>query len=261
MLANIGAETDSWGVTRIPTYAALAVNAYSAPSTGPALRAEWESGLRELLLAAEPGSDHQLTFARSYAAAAHSEQALADLEGLLDGTWSVDGLAVDQDLRWVLVTALAAAGRSGEALIEAELERDKTIAGKEKAAAARVAQPDRRGQGRGRGGRSSTPARPTRPSARWCSRSSATARTRCSRRTSSSTSRRPTPSSTRLGFHKGSVVLEYGFPKPLGSPELLERVDAWLAGTDAPKGAVRYVDEGRADVARALAAQAKDAQA
>src|SRR6478609_920214 len=128
VLANIGAETDSWGVTRIPTYAALAVHAYSAPAHRAALRGEWESGLRELLLAAEPGSDHQLTFARSYAAISPGEQAFADLEGLLDGSWSVDGLAVDQDLRWVLVTALAASGRSGEALIEAELEHDKTIA-------------------------------------------------------------------------------------------------------------------------------------
>ena len=34
-------------------------------------------------MAAEPGSDHQLTFARSYAGAAHTDQALDDLEGLL----------------------------------------------------------------------------------------------------------------------------------------------------------------------------------
>src|SRR6478609_2855748 len=107
VLANIGAETDSWGVTRIPAYAALAVHAYSAPAHRAALRGEWESGLRELLLAAVPGSDHQLTFARSYAAAAHGDQALADVQGLLDGTWTIEGLAVDQDLRWVLVTSLA----------------------------------------------------------------------------------------------------------------------------------------------------------
>ena len=63
-----------------------------------------------------------------------------------------------------------------------------------------------------------------------------------------------------LGFHKGSVLLEYGFPKALGSRELVERVDAWLAANDAPKGALRYVQEGRADVLRALAAQERDAQ-
>jgi aminopeptidase N len=259
VLANIGAETDAWGVTRIPTYAALAVNAYSAPEHRAGLRAEWESGLRELLLAAEPGSDHQLTFARSYAAVAHGDQALADVQGLLDGTWTVDGLAVDQDLRWVLVTSLAAAGRSGEALIEAELERDKTIVGKEKAAAARVAQPTADAKAEG-----------------W--------RAILDPGTPNETHRETVLSIFRygqedviapyleryleaadtvidtLGFHKASVLLEYGFPKALGTPALLERVDAWLAGTDAPKGAVRYVNEGRADVARALAAQERDAQ-
>jgi aminopeptidase N len=260
VLANIGAETDAWGVTRIPTYAALAVNAYSAPDHRAGLRSEWESGLRELMLAADPGSDHQLTFTRAYAAAAHSDQALTDLEGLLGGTWTVEGLAIDQDLRWVLVTALAAAGRSGEALIAAELEQDKTIAGKEKAAAARVAQPTAEAKAEG-----------------W--------RAILDPGTPNETCREMVFSIFRygqedviapylekyleaadtvidtLGFHKGSVVLEYGFPKALGSPELIERVDAWLASTDAPKGAVRYVNEGRADVVRALAAQAKDAPA
>ena len=63
-----------------------------------------------------------------------------------------------------------------------------------------------------------------------------------------------------LGTHKASVVLEHIFPRPLASPELLERVDAWLATTPAKAGAKRYVTEGRADAARALAAQERDAQ-
>lgn len=260
VLANIGSETDSWGVTRIPTYAALAVNAYSAPEHRAALRAEWESGLRDLLLAAEPGSDHQLTFARSYAAVAHSDTALDDVAGLLDGSFTVEGLAVDQDLRWVLVTSLAAAGRIGDAEIEAELAEDNTISGKEKAAAARVAQPTAEAKAEG-----------------W--------RAILDPGTPNETSREMVFSIfrygqdevvapyleqyleaadtiiDRLGFHKGSVVLEFAFPKAIGSPELVERVDAWLAGTEAPKGAVRYVQEGRADVLRALAAQERDAQA
>jgi aminopeptidase N len=50
------------------------------------------------------------------------------------------------------------------------------------------------------------------------------------------------------------------FPRPLASQALLERVDAWLATTEADPAARRYVAEGRADVARALAAQERDAQ-
>jgi aminopeptidase N len=62
-----------------------------------------------------------------------------------------------------------------------------------------------------------------------------------------------------LGFHKASTVLEYGFPKPLGSAETLARLDEWLADNDTPKQAQRYIGEARAEIARALAAQACDA--
>ncbi|MCW2757744.1 MAG: Membrane alanyl aminopeptidase Metallo peptidase family, partial [Nocardioidaceae bacterium] len=62
-----------------------------------------------------------------------------------------------------------------------------------------------------------------------------------------------------LGPHRASVVAEFIFPRALASEELLETVDAWLQDADANPGAIRYVREGRADVARALAGQAKDA--
>lgn len=64
-----------------------------------------------------------------------------------------------------------------------------------------------------------------------------------------------------LGPQKASVALEFIFPRVLASQELLDTVDAWLETADVNPGALRYVREGRADVARALAAQAKDAQA
>ena len=63
-----------------------------------------------------------------------------------------------------------------------------------------------------------------------------------------------------LGTHRASTALNFIFPRPLASPELLARVDAWLETTTADPAAVRFVREGRADVARYLAAQAKDAE-
>ena len=39
VLANIGAETDAWGLSRIPTYAATAIGTYAAPGHRAALRA------------------------------------------------------------------------------------------------------------------------------------------------------------------------------------------------------------------------------
>src|SRR5690606_21277627 len=79
VLANIGAETDSWGVTRIPTYAAQAVSLMTAPEHRSALSAEWEQGLRALVTNAEPGSDAQLTFVRTWASAARSPEALGEI--------------------------------------------------------------------------------------------------------------------------------------------------------------------------------------
>ena len=62
-----------------------------------------------------------------------------------------------------------------------------------------------------------------------------------------------------LGTHKAAVALAALFPRALASPELLDQVDSWLATTSANAGAQRLVREGRADVARYLAGQAKDA--
>src|SRR5665811_1442040 len=73
------------------------------------LAARWESGLRGLVEAAAPGSDHQLALVRAYASTAESDDAVGYVRGLLEGI-SLEGLAVDTDLRWTLVTGLARAG-------------------------------------------------------------------------------------------------------------------------------------------------------
>lgn len=67
----------------------------------------------------------------------------------------------------------------------------------------------------------------------------------------------------RLGAHRAAVSLEYIFPRVLASDEALAKVDAWLASEadSVNPGALRFVREGRSDLARALAAQAKDAEA
>lgn len=259
VLANIGAETDAWGVSRIPTYAAQAVSTFSAPEHRDELRSRWESGLRELVLAAEPGSDAQLTFARSYAAAARSERAVGDVEALLDGGLEIDGLAVDQDLRWSLVTSLAASGNAGER-IEAELERDRTISGQEHAAAARAARPTAEAKAEA-----------------WEVAMVSTETPNETQRSVAMSFQRSGQDDVlapyverylaaaddvwdRLGNKRASTALEAMFPRQLASQELLDRADAWLARTPAPPAAKRYVAEGRADVARALAAQERDAR-
>jgi len=260
VLGNIATETDAFGTSRIPTYAALAVNAYSAPEHRDALRTRWEEGLRDLLMAAAPGSDHQLTFARAYAAAAGSERALTDLEGLLDGSLAIEGLAIDTDLRWALVTHLARAGRAGADRIAEELERDNTISGQEFAAGALASRPTAEAKAEA-----------------W---EQAMIQENVPNETHRSivfgfmrfgqedvlapyVEKYLEQADTvweRLGTHKASTALEFIFPKPLASQQLLDRVDAWLESSEANPAAKRYVREGRDDVARALRAQERDAQ-
>ncbi|MBD8868900.1 aminopeptidase N [Nocardioides donggukensis] len=260
VLGSIADETDAFGLSVIPRYAAMAVNSFTAPENREAVRARWERGLRGLLSSAEPGSDHQLTFVRALAGAAHSDAVLAELEGLLDGSVSIDGLEVDTDLRWTLVGALARAGRADGERIDAELARDTTISGQERAAAAKAARPTAAAKAEA-----------------W----------------EMAMVRDDVPNETQrsvvLAFHqhgqddvlepyveayldaaetiwdekgtqRASTALEFMFPKPLASGWLLERVDRWLATTTANPAAQRYVREGRAEVARYLAGQARDAQ-
>ena len=258
VLANIGDETDSWGVTKIPASTALAVNFYSDPAARDDQRARWETGLAGLLADAEPGSDHQLTFARSLAAAAISPEALDAIEELLAGSRVVAGLEVDQDLRWVLITALARAGRFTDTEIDAELTRDTTISGQESAAAARVAQPTAEAKAAGWSA-IMDPATPNETSAQMV-----TSIFRAGQEAVSAPylEKYLTAAETvidTLGFHKGATVLEFGFPRALGSPATVSRLDAWLAENSAPAGAVRFVEEARGEILRALDAQECDA--
>ena len=143
VLRNIGSETDSFGIRAIPAYASLAVNFYSDPARRDALRREWEDGLRALLHAAEPGSNAQLIFARAYGAARGLRRGgRPRCAACSTARPRSTGSMIDTDLRWALVTGLAKAGAADDALIDAELERDPTIAGQEHAAAARASRPD-----------------------------------------------------------------------------------------------------------------------
>jgi aminopeptidase N len=95
----------------------------------------------EQLRAAAAGSDLQLAWARTLAAATRSPAHVALVRGLLDGTETVPGLAVDTDLRWTLLSALVAVGAAGDDAIEAELDRDPTATGQRRAATARALRP------------------------------------------------------------------------------------------------------------------------
>jgi aminopeptidase N len=260
VLRGIGTETDTTAVSRLPAYARQAINYYSNPATREALRGRWEAGVRSLLDNAAPGSDHQLAFARAYAATAHTDEALTFLAGLLDGSTSLTGLDVDTDLRWTILTSLAGNGRAEQERIDEELARDNTISGQEHAAMALTVRPTAEAKAQA-----------------W---HDAIERDDVANETQRQIAYAfQVPGQAELlapyfekylavadtiwedkGTQRASTALEYMFPMPLVSQTTLHRIDEWLASSPANPAAKRYVKEGRADMARSLAAQARDAQ-
>ncbi|OXY89920.1 aminopeptidase N [Streptomyces diastatochromogenes] len=130
VLRFAGRESDIGVLQMLHAWANSALVHYAAPewrAAGEELLAE--GALRELQ-AAEPGSEHQLAWARFFATVASGGTDLALLKGLLDGTETVEGLDVDQELRWAFLGPLAAHGVADESVLTAELARDDTASGK-----------------------------------------------------------------------------------------------------------------------------------
>jgi aminopeptidase N len=112
------------------------------PGWVPAGRRQLAGAAGRLLLAAEPGSDHQLAWMQLLCRTATAPDQLGLLSGLLAGRERLPGLALDADLRWAMLRRLAAAGQAGAAEINAELAADPTESGARHAAACRAAMPD-----------------------------------------------------------------------------------------------------------------------
>lgn len=130
VLRFAGRESDIGVLQMLHAWANSALVHYTAPgwrAEGGRLLAQ--GALKELRLA-EPGSQHQLTWARFFAAVANEQADLQLLQGLLEGTAKIDGLEVDQELRWAFLEPLASHGVADESALAAELARDDTASGK-----------------------------------------------------------------------------------------------------------------------------------
>ena len=139
VLRGVGVETDLTAVAALLAQARAAIDHYSARDDRRRLADHFTVGVAKLLQEAEPGSDHQLALARALALSINDEVGAAVLAAWLDGEEVPQGLSIDADLRWRLVTELARVGAIDNARIAAELERDQTATGAEKAAGARSA--------------------------------------------------------------------------------------------------------------------------
>ncbi|MFF0299472.1 aminopeptidase N [Streptomyces sp. NPDC004562] len=129
VLRFAGRESDIGVLQMLHAWADSALTHYAAPEwreRGARLLTE---GASEQLHAAGPGSEQQLAWARFFARVT-DEQGLELLSGLLDGKATVEGLVVDQELRWAFLEPLAAHGVVGESELADELARDDTASGK-----------------------------------------------------------------------------------------------------------------------------------
>ncbi|MFE9306391.1 aminopeptidase N [Streptomyces sp. NPDC006706] len=257
VLRFAGRETDIGVLQMLHAWAESALVHYVAP--------QWrETGGRALaeLRQAEPGSEHQLAWARFFATAASAPDDLELLKGLLDGTEEIAGLEVDQELRWAFLEPLAAHGVADEKVLTAELARDDTASGKRHQVRCLAARPS-----------AAVKARAWEQVVDSDALSNALVEATIAGFGQASQRELLAPYAPRYfeaiervwterSIQIGMDVVRGLFPALQDSPETLEAADAWLAAHEGAAPALRrLVLEARDDLARALRGQACDAAA
>ncbi len=213
--------------------------------------------------AAAPGSDHQLAWVHDLLNSAGADEQLDLVAGLLSGEQQLAGLSVDTELRWLMLRALVAGGRAGEAEIAAAAAEDPSAAGAREAATARARIPTAEAK-----------------AAAW------------PLATQDSTLSTAVMKAVRIGFRdpwqpellapytamffqeaagiwdrytaetaKGIIVGLFPNWSSAINEQTLQLADAFLADTSRPAALRRLISEGRAEVARALRARAVDTAA
>ncbi len=140
-LKAIATESDSTVLRVLLAQLSTSSRLYTAAANRPRALTRAADALLGLLRSAPGGSDQQLQLTTAFAGYASTDEHIGFLRGLYDGTAPLDGLAVDADMRWTLLTALVCAGAAGQAEVDAELERDATASGRRFAAQALAARP------------------------------------------------------------------------------------------------------------------------
>lgn len=150
VISGLHAESEVGVAQRLLLQAQTALGSYADPQW--AVENGWPAfgdALLDLARESAPGSDHQLAFVNALCSSVLSPNHVAVLSTLLDNepaAVNLDGLVLDTDLRWRIVTALARAGvldADGTAtpFIDSEAQNDPTAAGRRQAAAAAAARP------------------------------------------------------------------------------------------------------------------------
>jgi aminopeptidase N len=259
VLAGVASVPDIAVVQTLLRQASAAARRFADPAWRDSGLAQIAAAMRDLLLRAEPGSDHQLAFAEALAGVATSAADLQLLSGLLDGSTAIEGLAIDTDMRWRLLHRLVSRGAAGPAKIDAELDIDRTDAGERHAATCQASIPE-----------------PEAKQAAWDqivagTLPSATFRAALGGFTDPDQDELLAPYASRYFEVVGqawrdwsSDMAQYfavhGYPISVVSLAAISAADDYLASADPPAGLRRLLGEGRDDVARALRCRQRDAE-
>ena len=141
-LAHIAEETESTTMMTLLRQLLTVTNLFTAPKHRLEAQLEVADGLLKLAQNAKAGSDAQLQFVKFFAQFARSHSQLVAVADLLSGKSQLDGLKIDTDLRWELLTSLSVGGKVTKERIDVELEADNTANGQKAHAAAIAALPD-----------------------------------------------------------------------------------------------------------------------
>ncbi|MFD7136948.1 aminopeptidase N [Streptomyces sp. NPDC059894] len=262
VLRFAGRESDIGVLQTLHAWAESALVHYAAPAWRAAGERLLADGALAELRSARPGSEHQLAWARFFASVASGPADLGLLQGLLEGSAKIDGLEVDQELRWAFLEPLAAHGVADEGVLAAELARDDTASGRRHQVRCLAARPS-----------------PAVKAQAWAQLVESDALSNALVEATIAGFARPSQRellapyapkyfevigriweqrSIQIAMH----LVRGLFPASQDSPGALEATDAWLAAHEsAPPALRRLVLEARDDLARALRGQACDAAA
>ncbi|MET9893644.1 aminopeptidase N [Streptomyces sp. NPDC006465] len=261
VLSGIGKESDIGVVQSLHRQVKLAIELYADPTAREALLTRWTDATLAHLRSAAAGGDHQLAWARAFAATARTPEQLDLLEALLEGRETIEGLAVDTELRWAFVQRLAAVGRFDEAEIAAEYERDKTAAGERHAATARAARPSEEAKAEAW---ASVVESDKLPNAVQEAVIAGFVQTDQRELLAPYTDKYFAVVKEIWDTRSHEIAQQVAtglYPGIQVAQETLAKTDAWLASAEPSAALRRLVSESRSGVERALKAQAADAQA
>lgn len=259
VLGNIATETESTTIRTTLSQLLLTARSYVAPAKVDATVRTVGDTLWQLASSAEAGSDAQFQFVKFFAQIASTPEHVAALQGLRDGSVTLQGLEIDTDLRWELLEGLVLAGAAGDAEVDAELAADKTASGEQAAARARATIPTAEGK-----------------LAAFSSLvDSSEAPNAIVRQTTVGFQHTNSPVVleglvskyfdvlTRIwaerSYHIADTIVSGLYPAPLASVELRDAANAWLEAHPETPALRRIVSENLAGTERALRVQAADA--